>query len=106
MAKRAKKGKKIMDFSQLFSWFDKLSLSPQIRRYITGVLFFLTAIILIFSFFKKAAIAGRAIYESLSFLIGKELMGLRENDHQCKQSETSNVFLIVIVCVRRKVYIV
>lgn len=38
-----------------------------------GVLFFLIAIILIFSFFKKAGIAGRAVYEGLSFLIGRAI---------------------------------
>jgi len=49
----------------------RLSLPEDIKKYISGIIIFLIAIILILSFFEKAGAAGRLIFRALNLLIGK-----------------------------------
>jgi S-DNA-T family DNA segregation ATPase FtsK/SpoIIIE len=46
------------------------SLPEKTKRYIIGLIFFLLAIIFALSFFKKAGVAGKALFNAFRFLIG------------------------------------
>ncbi len=54
-------------------FFDQFSLKQETKRHILGVVFLLLAVIFTLSFFQKAGIAGRLIYDVFNFLVGKAI---------------------------------
>ncbi len=69
MAKKNKKLKKIAKEKKPL----RIYLPEEAKRYIFGIIIILLAIILALSFFEKAGIAGKAIFSTLNYLIGKSL---------------------------------
>jgi len=49
------------------------TLPPEIKRYILGVVMFLIAVIIALSFFDSAGFAGKTIFNSFNFLVGKTI---------------------------------
>jgi len=70
MGRRKKKRRKNKD-SGLGKAFSNFTLKEQTKRYIFGTISFLLAIIFGLSFFKKAGLAGNALFNLFSLLIGK-----------------------------------
>ena len=73
MRKKHKNSKKLLLKEKKFPQF---SLPAETKKYIFGVLSLLAAIIVTFSFFEKAGIAGKIIISSLFFLIGKAVFAV------------------------------
>ena len=72
MGRRKKKRKKNKG-SDLGKAFSNFTLKEQTRRYIFGTISFLLAIIFGLSFFKKAGLAGEALFKAFSLLLGKAI---------------------------------
>jgi len=54
----------------------KFALPGETKKYILGVISLLLAIIFVLSFFEKAGIAGKALFESFAFLVGKAVFAI------------------------------
>jgi len=54
----------------------RFSLPGETKKYILGVVSLLLAIIFVLSFFEKAGIAGKALFQSFVFLVGKAVFAI------------------------------